>query len=337
MSPELKANPEIRYFHAIESTLPQLRASESSVEVPARAIELANGALQELFPNLFGNIIPVLKAADLIVAPDSVVLDWQHKTGIANTHPKMFELKRKHFPDGGEISFSEKESQPMIQTLPLDGHPIVYPESDFLIANRAVIEAGTARSLIHETFHRIAVLKEPTPITGADDPLLITAFSTERLMRKAAEGAGLRDLARIQRNFTRDLFNFAVSSDTYTLVTGARIMVMTRDGADLKVLTESGYDLNEGIAERLTNLCVPYLVDYLKNNYGEDIAKRIANFFQQMYTSGLSYRYGNTVAGLADYLVRLRLASPEDVIVASSENRIPVLHSGRFPKAEYSL
>jgi len=325
MSPELRSNPQISYFRSIEDSFMRAREQASAVQVPKLAIDLANYALIKTYPNLCGKSIMPVRLGDILVLPDDIALEHQVTEADQTFHPIVNDLMEKH-----EFERTiTKGSRALIRVLPIQGRPIIYPESalvhsedpEYRASEAVYVAVYNAYKLLHETFHRTA-MQEPYSITGANDPLLRLAFS-ERGTRDNS------DSSTNEAQFAEELYKYAIGADTHIYVHGAAMYVMSRDGDELKVLTTGAMNKEEGLVEFFASLCLPTVLSVIAKQFGQDFAGYVAEVFSKELKSSDTYINGNILEQIPDYLRQLEFVTVEDAITAHFNNRIPILDSQR--------
>ena len=333
MSPDTRPGS---LYPIMEAEFQLLAEKRMSIDIPDISIELVNKATQAAFPPQFGTIIPILRKEDITVLPDADVINFQQSTAIREAHPYRavsYAIEGKELGGSGDLTFCVKESQAMIQVLPIPGFPIIYPENDLTVDNKVIVEIGVIKSLLHETFHRTVVLSDPQSVDPSN-PLFKAALAVEILKKNAAGDYKTKKAA--ERNYRR-LRDYAATHNPHVVTEGARVILFCEDdNGNLKRLVESGYDLNEAIVERLTFHSLPTVKSYVEETSGKEFEKKWYAFLVNLASTNSTYRYKNMLIGIDSYLKRLKIRTPEELLFAFSNNEIASLHLSNNPQDLYS-
>lgn len=340
---ESTSKPSPVLFEILEARSQEpIPPKESPRRVPQKVINLVNTCLSASYPEEFGTLIPPLSHDSIRVFPNGPLTRFLRQMGLHTSHSMKARL-------GERVSalpnIVEEPSYEVIATMvSIPGRPIYYPEGELtgfigtgldpeVLA--ALKEATSCKTLIHETFHRTPqnlIRSEDAIRISPDDPLFSLAFATERysILTQSDPKA-----VEMMNDRLAALEEYARANDPHVVVSGgqATLFCLDDDGK-LRSFVESGYDLEEGIAEVLVSPTLPVLFDYLLKTYGGTIT----DFAEDLLTSTLgqtSQRYQNLFGNAPSYLKSLGLKDHHDILDAHVQSSIPKLHIQHLGDREY--
>ena len=308
-------------------------------------ISTANNVLRDAFPTHFGIVIPEIVPQDIVVSTDQDVMRFQKQDSRFLNHPFSHQAFETYSQETGskKLGLYGKTSNPMIQVLSRHPEkPIIWPLGDLEATHpninssfrECVLDFNVVRSLIHENFHRTVEPTNPIPVSQ-DDDLFRQSFGTDEIILASMKQDNDPKTESYEK-MLNSLKEFASSNNPHVVIDGARVqMWCTDENGRLRVLTESGYDLNEAIVEALTYSALPRLLNYVKDKHPDEYIQKCIDLTNKMAQSNLSYLRKNILADVAAYLKEMGINTPAQTLEAYSQTKIPTLHATTYPNEHY--
>lgn len=319
-------------INGVDSYLRRIPLPRANGQISQDAISLANAALEAAYPDGFGTIITPLDRKTILLLRDADSLRYIRLYMDTESHS----AKKAHDDILRRETGARDLSQLRIWTMrALPGKPILYYEGEIATIakklsrvpdreyRKGISEATTSAVLVHENLHRAGNYRDLVPVSP-EDQLIDMAFTSARRMLRANQGSRWEGLLEEQYEGLR---NYALEHDPMVRIHGTRVALYSSDSDGvMRLITSSGYDLEEGVVDSLGDRAYEYILNATKTRYGYVVHQIVSDTIKKMHADDGNYNFRNIKLQVPPYFRKLGLEDSQAALEVFAEGGIPKLH-----------